>query len=192
MIDLDIPTNTSQTNTLLHWMQTGLTPAETATMLNSTSGMMQVFMLQNTTKTAPLASYIGPGPPAHLPLSHRYTQILVDTSEVSTATTRALESAAKTRVGFNAMTVLTEAGLEDNVMAGNSFNVTNPGPAQSTNGGGAFTIGTAINGGPGVTGTGSATGPTTVPAFDSSGSVVGTSMSVLSALLGLGLLLLAL
>lgn len=185
MIDLDIPTNTSQTNTLLHWMQTGLTPAGTTTMLNSTSGMMQVFMLQNTTKTAALAPYIGPGPPARLPLSHRYTQILVDISDISTDATGTLQSAAKTRTGFDAMTVLTAAGLEDKVVAGNFFNVTNPGPIRGTMDGGTFANGTTSSS-PDAAGTGSTAGPTTVPAFNSSGRDVGSSVNVLSALLGIG------
>lgn len=191
MIDLDIPTNSSQTNTLLHWMQTGLTPSKTATMLNTTSGSKQIFLLQNTTQTPPLAAYIGPGPPARTPLSHRYTQILVDTSGLAAQSISALEASAKTRIGFNAMNVLTQAGLEAKVVAGNSFNVTNPGPAQGTAGGGAFPNATTNNG-PAASGTGSLTAPSTTPTFFSGGNVVGPSGSVLFGLLGAGALLLGL
>ncbi|KAB5575851.1 phosphatidylethanolamine-binding protein [Coniochaeta sp. 2T2.1] len=192
MIDLDIPTNTSTTNTLLHWMQTGLTPATSATMLNTTSGQNMVFLLQNTTQTAPAAPYIGPGPPARNPLSHRYTQILVDTSGVSTESTSALETAAKTRLGFDAMSVLMQAGLESKVVAGNSFNVTNPGPAQNNNGGG-FTNSTTGTTGNGAAGTGSVSAPSASSTFvTGAGSVTGPSGGLLLVLLGAGAALLSL
>jgi hypothetical protein len=57
MIDLDIPTNNPpETNTLLHWMQTGLTPATAPTTLNTTAGTITAFLLEprsssNTTGT---------------------------------------------------------------------------------------------------------------------------------------------
>lgn len=131
MIDLDIPTNvTGKTGTLLHWMQTGLTPATSATTLNTTSGRSSVFLLQNTANTAALAPYFGPSPPARTPLSHRYTQILVDTSALNTQATGTLQNAAASRRDFDAPTVLRQAGLQNSVVAGNFFVVTNPGPAQ--------------------------------------------------------------
>ena len=132
MIDLDIPTNPP--NTLLHWMQTGLAPAQTPTTVNNASaapggGSVTLFLLTNSSGTAPLADYRGPNPPARNPLSHRYTQILVDTSESTARDVGALGTAAQTRLGFNASAVLAAANLLDRVVAGNSFNVTNPGPA---------------------------------------------------------------
>lgn len=133
MIDLDIPTNNPPaTNTLLHWLQTGLTPAAQATRLNTTTGQMSVFLLENSTNTAPIAAYFGPNPPARTPLSHRYTQILVDTSTLDNAGLTALRTAAATIVGFSAQTVLNQAGLGDKVVAGNFYNVTNPGPVNGT------------------------------------------------------------
>jgi hypothetical protein len=185
MIDLDIPTNTSTTNTLLHWMQTGLTPATSPTMLNTTAGQNMVFLLQNTSNTAPAAPYVGPGPPARNPLSHRYTQILVDTSGLATQATSVLETAAKTRLGFDAMTVLKQAGLATKVVAGNSFNVTNPGPVQNNNNnsGGGFTNSTT-GGGRGGLGTGTVTGPSSTSTFaTAAGSVTGPSAGVVLALL---------
>ena len=137
MIDLDIPTNTPpQTNTLLHHLQTGLSPATTATGVtlaapNNMSAPVaaSVFFLENRSNTTALSAYIGPNPPARVPLSHRYTHILVDTSNVTAQGIQALRAAASgNRVGFNASAVLTEAGLVDRVVAGNFFNVTNPGP----------------------------------------------------------------
>ncbi|KAK3359251.1 phosphatidylethanolamine-binding protein [Lasiosphaeria hispida] len=145
MIDLDIPTNTPPaTNTLLHWMQTGLTPATTATRINTASGTLSVFLLENSTNTAPILGYFGPNPPARTPLSHRYTQILVDTSDIDPEDITVLRTAAATIVGFNALTVLTAADLEDEVVAGNSFNVTNAGPVNdtATGGGGGSTTST--------------------------------------------------
>ncbi|KAK4193070.1 CEN-like protein 1 [Podospora australis] len=132
MIDLDIPTdNPPATNTLLHWMQTGLAPATVPTQLNTTTGAIRAFLLENSTNTAPIVAYFGPNPPARIPLSHRYTQILVDTSNITTEGTEILRSAAATLRGFNAQEVLTEAELVDKVVAGNFYNVTNPGPATS-------------------------------------------------------------
>jgi len=157
MIDLDIPTNiTGQTGTLLHWMQTGLTPATTATPLNMTSGQSAVFLLQNTGNTAALAPYFGPSPPARTPLSHRYTQILVDTSALAAQATNTLGAAAMNRRDFNAPLVLQQAGLQNKVVAGNFFIVSNPGPAQD--------------------GTGSGTTPTPTPSPSSSTVVSGAGI----------------
>lgn len=129
MIDLDIPTNNPpQTNTLLHWMQTGLTPATAATALNSSAGNAQAFALQ-TGQTAAFATYLQPNPPAKVPLSHRYTQILVDTTGVQQTALDSLKNAAQNRQGFKAQDVLTQAGLQNKVVAGNFYNVTNAGPA---------------------------------------------------------------
>ncbi|KAI0108679.1 phosphatidylethanolamine-binding protein [Nemania sp. FL0031] len=134
MIDIDIPTdNPPETNTLLHWMQTGLTQSSSSVSLNTTMGSQASFVLEVPADEAAFAEYIGPAPPARIPLSHRYTQIVVDTSDVSEEGLDALKTAAATRLGFNAETVLTSAGLADKVLAGNFFNVTNPGPVAATN-----------------------------------------------------------
>jgi hypothetical protein len=134
MMDLDIPTNSPPaTSTLLHWMQTGMTLSSTAILQNTTAGTNKVFSLQMPGAIAALAPYIAPAPPARTPLSHRYTQILVDTSTASQQAMTVLMMAAQTRGGFNAETVLTQAGLTDKVVAGNFFVVSNPGPAQAAN-----------------------------------------------------------
>lgn len=130
MIDLDIPFNVNP-HTLLHWMQTDLTPAKTATSLSTTNGTSKVFLLENTKNTTALAAYISPGPPAMAPLSHRYVQILVDTSSVTTANLAVLKNSSSSRMGFDAPTVLKAANLANKVVAGNSYNVTNPGPIQA-------------------------------------------------------------
>ncbi|KAI0881098.1 PEBP-like protein [Annulohypoxylon maeteangense] len=149
MIDLDIPTNNPPaTGTLLHWMQTGLTQNTRATAINSTTGTTNAFVLQNSKNQAAFAAYLGPAPPARVPLSHRYTQILVDTSNASANSLSTLQTAASNRTNFNAMTVLTQAGLANKIIAANFFNVTN---STATNG----------SGGSGrATGTGSSATPT--------------------------------
>ena len=136
MIDLDLP----QPNppTLLHWMQTGLTFATTATRLTLASGATQsVFLLQNSTNTPTAAPYRPPNPPARIPLSHRYVEILVDTSAATPAQLAALTGPVannqSARLGFSAAQALAAAGLVDKVVAGTFFNVTNPGPVQSPN-----------------------------------------------------------
>ncbi|KAJ8117192.1 hypothetical protein ONZ43_g4268 [Nemania bipapillata] len=134
MIDIDIPTDSPpETNTLLHWMQTGLTQSSTSVSLNTTLGSQTAFVLSVGGDEAAFAPYIGPAPPAKIPLSHRYTQIVLDTSDVSDEALDTLKTAAATRLGFDAETVLTSAGLADKVLAGNFFNVTNPGPVEATN-----------------------------------------------------------
>lgn len=148
MIDIDIPTDSPPaTSTLLHWMQTGLTPATTSTSLNASSGSSSVFLLQNGSSTAPFAAYIPPNPPARVPLSHMYVQILVDTTGAPTSALDALKSAAANRSAFSAETTLAAAGLQSKVVAGNFYNVTNPGPAASGNGTGNGTV--TVNAAPG-------------------------------------------
>ncbi|EPE02960.1 phosphatidylethanolamine-binding protein pebp [Ophiostoma piceae UAMH 11346] len=138
MVDLNIPTNVvGQTSTLLHWMQTGLTQTAQSTLaVNSSASSINstaesVFFLRNATQ-APAASYIGPSPPARIPLSHTYAQFLVDTSGMSTQSTAmtTLMSAAMTRQNFSVQQVLQRAGLSNKIVAANFFNVTNPGPVQ--------------------------------------------------------------
>ncbi|KAI1424415.1 phosphatidylethanolamine-binding protein [Xylaria sp. FL1777] len=137
MIDLDIPTNNPpQTSTLLHWMQTGLTQSSSAVALNTTTGSINAFVLSVPSDVTAFAPYLGPAPPARIPLSHRYTEIVVDTSDASEDALSTLQTAAANRSAFSAQSVLTSAGLADKVVAGNFFNVTNPGPLSDTKSGG--------------------------------------------------------
>ncbi|KAK0720492.1 phosphatidylethanolamine-binding protein [Lasiosphaeris hirsuta] len=196
MIDLDIPTNTPPaTNTLLHWMQTGLTPATTATRINTASGTLNVFLLENSTNTAPIQAYFGPNPPARTPLSHRYTQILVETSDVDPEDITVLRTAAATIVGFNASAVLTTADLEGKVVAGNSFNVTNPGPVNDTAAGGGGGTASTTSGSPTssptgggfTTGTGSGANatPSSAGAIQGSGGLLFGAVAAGAIFLGL-------
>ncbi|KAI0398152.1 PEBP-like protein [Xylariaceae sp. FL0594] len=128
MIDIDIPFDAP--HTFLHWLQTGITQSSSATPVNTTTGPKDVFILTVPQDVEAFAPYAGPAPPARVPLSHRYTEILVDTSDVSDEALATLKAAAATRRNFVALEVLTSAGLEDKVVAGNFFNVTNPGPVE--------------------------------------------------------------
>jgi phosphatidylethanolamine-binding protein len=155
MVDLDIPTNSPpQTSTLLHWMQTGMIQSSTATTMNTTAGMANIFALEMPGAVAAAAPYLGPAPPARTPLSHRYTQVLVDTSSASQQSMAVLMQAAQSRQGFNVEQVLTQAGLQNKVVAGNFFVVTNPGPAADGTAGST----TSTTSGNSTTGTGRGTG----------------------------------
>ena len=168
-MDLDIPG--SPPSTLLHWMQLGLQPTTKTMAMNTTLGGQKIFMLQGGAGASTPATYISPNPPARVPVSHRYTELLVDTSAASMADLQALTAAAATRQGFEASTVLQKANLANKVVAGNSFNVTNRGRAT-----------TSIT----VTGSAAAAG-TSGKNEGSAKSSPGLGLSVLSALLVLGL-----
>ncbi|KAI1391376.1 PEBP-like protein [Hypoxylon trugodes] len=164
MIDLDIPTNSPpQTNTLLHWLQTGLTQSSTATTVNTTTGSKNVFLFEKSQGQAAFAEYLGPSPPARIPLSHRYTQLLVDTSDATQDDLNVLQQAAASRQGFSANDILTQAGLVDKVLAGNFFNVTNPGPVTSAAAGSGSSNSTTGGKSGGTTGTGAVMKPTQTP-----------------------------
>jgi hypothetical protein len=132
MVDPDIPPATAggPTTELLHWMQSGLVSANTTT----TIGGVKVFELINPSNTKALASYVGPSPPNVSPQTHRYTQLLLETSGASNGTglnstglaagnsTVSLAQFAMSRANFSAANVVAKAGLT--VLAGNSFDVT--------------------------------------------------------------------
>ncbi|KAL5319317.1 hypothetical protein ACEPPN_012368 [Leptodophora sp. 'Broadleaf-Isolate-01'] len=122
MVDPDIPPQTvgGPTGELLHWMQQGLTSATTATMI----GGMMVFVLSSASNETAFAPYFGPSPPNKAPNTHRYTQLLLDTSGTNSSSAIALlKQAATTRTNFNAVNVVKAAGVP--ILAGNSFDVTN-------------------------------------------------------------------
>ncbi|KAF6841637.1 hypothetical protein CPLU01_00309 [Colletotrichum plurivorum] len=156
MVDIDVPTNMPpKTGTLLHWMQTGFTSADTPTILNTTAGTKNVFLMQNKMNAAALAPYFGPNPPAREPLSHRYTFVAVDHTQISQQGLMALSGAAQNRRDFNPMNALMAAGLQDKVVAGNFFRVTNAGPVgagQGMGGGGGSRGNSTGNGGGGMPG----------------------------------------
>lgn len=180
MIDLDIPTQTPPaTDTLLHWAQLGLVQSAAPTNLGGTNA----FLLTAPSAAggqAPLAAYFGPNPPARAPLTHRYTEILVDTTGASETGLAALTAAAATRRGFNVAKVLEQAGLSDKVVAGNFFVVSNKSQQQQFSSGNSTTN-------PQASGTGGAGGSptqTSVPiavAHNERASVLALSLGLVAA-----------
>ncbi|TVY41697.1 hypothetical protein LSUB1_G003164 [Lachnellula subtilissima] len=118
MVDPDIPPQIvgGATSELLHWMQPGLVSANTST----TIGGLKVYELINPTNVSAIATYLGPSPPNKSPTTHRYTQLLLNTTGNSTALAT-LTKAGATRTNFNAVDVVKNAGLT--VLFGNYFNV---------------------------------------------------------------------
>ncbi|KAK1990583.1 PEBP-like protein [Colletotrichum falcatum] len=131
MVDIDIPTNNPPaTGTFLHWAQADLAPVATTTKVQLKAGEQAIHTLK--ANKAAIAPYVGPAPPAKVPLSHRYVQLLVDTGNITAAGTAALQTLSN-RGGVQINDVLTKAGLAKKVVAGNFFTVTNPGPAANGN-----------------------------------------------------------
>ena len=189
MVDPDIPPQTAggPTVELLHWMQAGLVSANTTT----TIGGVKVFELINPGNTSALASYIQPSPSNKAPLSHRYTQMLLNTTGNSSVLST-LSKFAATRQNFSAVNVVNSAGLT--VLAGNSFNVT---AATNTTAGGAanatsastntLTRTSTLAGGASATATGKGNATTTAGAPKSTGgAVLGNSAGSGAIIAGLG------
>jgi hypothetical protein len=195
MVDPDIPPQTAggPTGELLHWMQAGLVSANTTT----TIGGVKVFKLINPSNTSALASYIQPSPPNKAPLSHRYTQMLLNTTGNSTVLST-LSKFAATRQNFSAVNVVKSAGLA--VLAGNSFNVT--AATNMTVGGAANSTSTTkvststarstttLAGGASATATGkgNATSTAAGPSKSTGGAVSGKSTGSGAIIAGLGAL----
>ncbi len=126
MVDPDIPPATvgGATSELLHWMQAGFVSATTST----TIGGVQVFELINPSNMSAFAAYLQPSPPNKVPHTHRYTQLLLNTTGNSSSLST-LSTFAKTRTNFSAVNVINSAGVS--IVAGNSFDVSNGTLAQS-------------------------------------------------------------
>lgn len=133
MVDPDVPSGPgTQTSELLHWLQSDLVSASTTT----TIGGQTVYELVNPSNISAIASYIQPSPPQKNPLSHRYVQMLLNTTDETSKASLAKFGA--TRTMFNATNVVAQSGLK--VLFGNSFNVTfNDGNATTTSASGTKT-----------------------------------------------------
>lgn len=168
MVDSDIPSAQAgdPTSEILHWMQTDLKSADTATTIDG----MQVYELVNANNTAAYASYLSPSPPNKAPLSHRYTQMLLNTTTLQASGDMSmLQKFACSRTIFDAAQVVELIGLE--VLAANWFNVTAGAAANSGNS-------TSANATTGASGTGAATAASTgtgSTSGNSTGSTNGTS-----------------
>ncbi|KAB8291656.1 hypothetical protein EYC80_006456 [Monilinia laxa] len=118
MVDPDIPSSKAgdSTSQFLHWMQSGLTSANTTTTIDG----QKIYELVNEKDTPAFATYLQPNPPNIAPTTHRYTQLLFNTTNMNMSLTT-LQMAGKNRGGFNAADVAKSARLT--VIMGNSFNV---------------------------------------------------------------------
>lgn len=164
MVDPDVPVGNGSTSELLHWMQSGLISSGNMT----TVAGVQMFELVNSKNVSALATYIQPSPPNKVPTTHRYTQLLLNTTNIATNNTAMTElmTFAKSRSPFSAVNVVSQTGLK--VLFGNSFNVSNTTLVQSniTKTSGVASAGTASP--TGSTGSGSSSsnsskGNTTTP-----------------------------
>ncbi|KAL2889522.1 hypothetical protein HOO65_020064 [Ceratocystis lukuohia] len=189
MIDSNVPSNTtsSGTTTLLHWALTGLSSSNVSTNLN---GEPAHILKPTSNSTAPLAKYIGPAPPARVPLSHQYTLILINDTSLTSSNRKRLQKAADKRLGFDAPTVLGATSLSLDTVAASYFNVTNSAKGLVDTGSGLnSTTGNSDRGGSGSgssSGSGSARGSggssssrpaQTNPAASGSGAANSTSIS---------------
>jgi phosphatidylethanolamine-binding protein len=164
MVDPDLPAPLTGEN--LHWMQTGLVSAQTATTLAGT----EVFVLTSGTgNTTSIAPYNPPSPPARAPTTHRYVFLLVETTNNQAALSVLTTAAGSPRIPFSASETLSQAGLQ--VLAGNWFNVTNSSTASTPSG----TSGSGMPSGTGAQ-------PSSTSPFAGAAMVHGPSV----ALLGLG------
>ncbi|KAI9049661.1 hypothetical protein LZ554_006686 [Drepanopeziza brunnea f. sp. 'monogermtubi'] len=144
MVDPDIPPQQEggPTGELLHWMQQDMTSSNTSTMV---AGMMVYVLQSSVANTAAIAPYFGPSPPNKAPNTHRYTQLLLDTTNNPTGLA-SLTQAGATRTNFDAVKVVSAAGVK--IVAGNSFNVMNvTDGAAPQNGNTASANGTATSNG---------------------------------------------
>ena len=133
MVDPDVPSGNESTMESLHWIQAGFTSSDTTTIAGQT-----VFELLNTAITSALAAYIQPEPPARVLFSHRYVQMLLNTTSIDVNAT--LGAAAAIRGEFDSEGLVKAAGWT--FVMGNSFNVT----ADTSTSGSTSTNSTPSNG----------------------------------------------
>ncbi len=119
MLDPDIPASTpgGPTGERLHWMQQGLVSANST----STIAGRKVYQLINPGNVSAFAAYQQPTPPYKVPYSHRYVEVLLDTTNMPNNSV--LATFAGNRSSFDAVKVINTAGVS--VLLGNWFNVTN-------------------------------------------------------------------
>ena len=110
---------------------TGFQPVSNADLIVA-FGNTLAFVLSSANNETAFAPYFGPSPPNKAPNTHRYTQLLLDTSGTNNSVAIAqLKQAAATRTNFNAVNVVKAAGVP--ILAGNSFDVSNGTSSTSTN-----------------------------------------------------------
>ncbi|KAG9231303.1 phosphatidylethanolamine-binding protein [Amylocarpus encephaloides] len=120
MTDPDIPgaPTDSKTGQFLHWIQPDLESAASSTTVAGET----MFELKSTTNATAFATYVQPSPPNRALTTHRYIELLVNTTGNS-ATAMTLMRAGMSRQNFSALNVVNQAGVQ--VLFANYFNVTN-------------------------------------------------------------------
>ncbi|RDW65313.1 hypothetical protein BP5796_10005 [Coleophoma crateriformis] len=120
MFDPDTPATGvggNGTNSFLHWFQDGLTSSVSEVDVAGKN----VTPLVNVFSVAPLQTYVQPSPPTGQ--THRYVQILLDTTGVTGfVVSAATGNATTSRTGFDMNAFVKESGLT--VFSSNFFNVT--------------------------------------------------------------------
>ncbi|RDW63819.1 hypothetical protein BP6252_11364 [Coleophoma cylindrospora] len=122
MIDPDTPATGvggNGTNSLIHWFQDGFTSSSSSV----TVAGKTVVPLVNVANTTAIQAYLQPQSGPANGQTHRYTQFLIDTTNVTTFNVDpSLKNATKTRSGFDMAKFVTEANVQ--VLSANWFNVT--------------------------------------------------------------------
>ncbi|KAM3073381.1 hypothetical protein ACMFMG_004718 [Clarireedia jacksonii] len=167
MVDPDVPSSSGSgsTSQFLHWVQSDLVSSNTSTTISG----QKVFTLVNTQNTTAFAPYLQPNPPDKAPTTHRYTQLLFNTTGASASTAlNSLKTAAQMRGNFSTADVVKKAGLV--VLMGNSFDVAfaDRGINSTKTGEGAGTSNGSGKGN-GTTGTGNSTSTSTAGPVKSTG-----------------------
>jgi phosphatidylethanolamine-binding protein (PEBP) family uncharacterized protein len=184
MVDPDIPSSsgTGPTSQFLHWVQSDLVSSDTTTTISGE----KIYTLVNAKNTTAFAPYLQPNPPNKAPTTHRYTQLLFNTTGGSAATAlKSLQTAAKTRGNFSTAEVVKSAGLV--VLMGNSFDVAFADKGINSTGAGAgSSSGTNGGKGNGTTTSGSNNTSTAGPVMSTGGvgivSVRGSEWATLAAM----------
>lgn len=187
MVDPDVPSGPgNSTSQLLHWMQAGFVSSNTST----TIAGVTTFELINPNNSTAFATYIQPSPPNKAPNTHRYTQLLLNTTGNTSALTT-LAKFAMTRTNFSAANVINMAQLK--IVAGNSFDVSNGTLVQSNitkttspaaGGAGATATGTKTATSTGTQASQAAGGNTTNSGTNSNSSATTTSPGTAKATAG--------
>jgi hypothetical protein len=152
LCDPDIPGAPTDglTGQFLHWIQTDLVSSSTSTKVAGQT----IFTLTSPSNTTALAPYLQPSPPNRALTTHRYIELLVNTTGKDKAALQPLMTAGAARMkgNFSALNTLDAAGLK--VVFGGYFNVTNEDALKAAGGVSNGTAGGKSNGSAGGNSTG--------------------------------------
>jgi hypothetical protein len=144
MCDPDIPgaPTDSLTGQFLHWLQPGLESSSVSTKVAGQT-IFELKTVKTAGNTTAIAPYLQPSPPNQALTTHRYIQLLVNTTGNSAALQK-LMTAGAVRTNFSALQTVDAAGLK--VLFGNYFNVTNEDALKAAGGASNGTTGGKTNG----------------------------------------------